>query len=300
VKGFTISQFSITAQEVPLILGSVFCAIGELLLDVTIVPEGQLRLEDDSDASITLGGGGQAANFCAWAVSLGEPAQLISRVGDDETGKRLVSEIEGFGVVVRPVWGAEPTGTVAVLVGPGGEKSFARQRGASSGLKPEELREEWFNPVRLLHLPAYSLFVEPLAAASRKAVALARARGALLSIDLSSAIGIREYGGARMAYELAMLRPELLFATEAEQAELGAPLEGLAKVPVLKLGARGCRVFGRVVPAPAVQERDGTGAGDAFAAAFCAAYQDGATPLEAAGRAVLVGARAVTQVGARP
>jgi sugar/nucleoside kinase (ribokinase family) len=300
VKRFTISQFSISAQEVPLILGTVFCAIGELLLDVTIVPEGQLRLEDDSDASITLGGGGQAANFCAWAASLGEPAQLISRVGDDETGKRLVSEIEAFGVVVRPVWGAEPTGTIAVLVGPGGEKSFARQRGASSGLKPEELREEWFNPVRLLHLPAYSLFVEPLAAASRRAVELARARGALLSIDLSSAIGIREYGGARMAYELALLKPELLFATEAEQAELGAPLEGLAKVPVLKLGARGCRIFGRVVPAPAVQERDGTGAGDAFAAAFCAAYQDGATPLEAAGRAVLVGARAVTQVGARP
>jgi ribokinase len=113
-------------------------------------------------------------------------------------------------------------------------------------------------------------------------------------------MGIRDYGGARMAYELALLQPELLFATEAEAAEVGAPLEGLAKLPVLKLGARGCRVFGRVVPAPAVQELDGTGAGDAFAAAFCAAYLDGATPLEAAGRAVLVGARAVSQLGARP
>jgi sugar/nucleoside kinase (ribokinase family) len=233
-------------------------------------------------------------------VSLGEPSQLISRVGDDETGRRLVSEIEAFGVVVRPVWGAEPTGAIAVLVGPRGEKSFARQRGASSGLEPEDLREEWFSGVRLLHLPAYSLFVEPLAAASRRAVALARARGALLSVDLSSAMGIRDYGGARMAYELALLQPELLFATEAEAAEVGAPLEGLAKLPVLKLGARGCRVFGRVVPAPAVQELDGTGAGDAFAAAFCAAYLDGATPLEAAGRAVLVGARAVSHLGARP
>jgi len=36
------------------------------------------------------------------------------------------------------------------------------------------------------------------------------------------------------------------------------------------------------------------------AAAFCAAYVDGATPLEAAGRAVLVSARAVSQPGARP
>jgi ribokinase len=71
-------------------------------------------------------------------------------------------------------------------------------------------------------------------------------------------------------------------------------------VPVVKLGARGCRVMGRRVPAPAVAVVDGTGAGDAFAAAFCLAYLDGAPPLDAAGRAVLVGSRACTHPGARP
>jgi sugar/nucleoside kinase (ribokinase family) len=45
---------------------------------------------------------------------------------------------------------------------------------------------------------------------------------------------------------------------------------------------------------------DTTGAGDALAAAFCAAYLEGSTPLEAAGRAVLVARRAVSQLGARP
>jgi ribokinase len=49
-----------------------------------------------------------------------------------------------------------------------------------------------------------------------------------------------------------------------------------------------------------VEAVDATGAGDAFAAAFCSAYLDGATPLEATGRAVLVGAFAVTRTGARP
>jgi len=149
-------------------------------------------------------------------------------------------------------------------------------------------------------VPAYSLFAEPLASTTRRAVEIARADGAIVSIDLSSAAGIREYGGARLALDLAMLHPELVFANEAEAAELGAPLEGMAKVPVVKLGTRGARVFGRRVPASKVEAVDATGAGDAFAAAFCSAYLDGATPLEAAGRAVLVGAFAVTRMGARP
>jgi sugar/nucleoside kinase (ribokinase family) len=278
----------------------VFVAIGELLLDVTIAPEGQLRLDDDRPASIQVQGGGQAANFCAWAASLGERTRLITRVGRDESGRRLVAEIEAGGVEVMAVTGPEATGAIAVLVGPAGERTFATNRGASVGLRPQDLEESWFDGVELLHVPAYSLFLEPLAAASWKAIELARARRAIISVDLSSAIGLREFGGARMAYDLARLRPELLFATEREAEELGVPLEGLAKVPVLKLGPRGCRVFSRRVPAPTVDEVDANGAGDAFAAAFCASYLDGATPLEAAGRAVLVGSRAVTKLGARP
>lgn len=279
---------------------AVIAAIGELVLDVTIAPRGPLHPDDDRDAAIQIGGGGQAANFCAWAAGLGERARLITRVGSDEAGHRLVAEIEACGVEVMAVRGPEPTGAIAVLVGPRGERTFARQRGASLGLRQEDLREEWFEGVELLHVPAYSLFREPLAASARRAVELARARGGLVSVDLSSAADLREYGGARMAYDLARLRPDLLFATEAEAAELGAPLEGLATVPVVKLGARGCSVFGRRLPAPRVEEVDATGAGDAFAAAFCAAYLDGATPLEAAGRAVLVGAAAAAKLGARP
>ncbi len=275
-------------------------SIGQLVLDVTIAPQGQLRFDDDQEAGIYMSGGGQAANFCAWAAALGEPARLITRVGDDDLGRRLVGEIEAGGVEVRAVFGAEPTGAIAVLLGPGAERTFVRQPGASLGLRPEDVRPEWLAGARLLHVPGYSLFVEPLASAARRAISIARERGAVISIDLSSPAGIREYGGARMAFELALLRPEILFATQGEAAEIGVPLEGLAKVPVLKMGARGVNVFGRLVAAPRVEVVDGNGAGDAFAAAFCASYIDGATPLEAAGRAILVSARALQKAGARP
>ena len=111
-------------------------SIGSLVLDVTIAPAGQLRLDDDRDASIKIGGGGQAANFCAWSAALGEGARLVTRVGEDDLGRRLVAEIEAGGVEVRAVLSKDPTGTIAVLLSPTGERTFARQERAVFGLRP--------------------------------------------------------------------------------------------------------------------------------------------------------------------
>lgn len=278
----------------------VILSIGDLLLDITIVPDGPLRPDDDRPASIGLGGGGQAANFCAWTAALGEPVRLITRVGDDERGRRLVSDLEARGVEVCAVWAAEPTGAIAVLVAPDGQRSMASERGASVGLRPDDLLETWFGGVKLIHVPAYSLFVDPLGMATRAAIGFIREAGGMLSIDLSSVAGIKEYGAAKMAYDLARLQPELLFGTAGEASTIGVALEQLAQVPVIKLGSAGCSVFGRRIPAPEVQHVDATGAGDAFAAAFCAAWLHGAAPIEAAERAVIVASGAVTRAGARP
>ena len=275
-------------------------SIGDLVMDITIVPEGRLRVDDDNPAGISVGGGGQAANFCAWAARLGEPARLVTRVGDDNAGHLLVAEMEAFGVDVRAVWSADPTGAIAVLVGPDGERTMLTQRGASVGLRADDLHAEWFEGARLIHVPAYSLFEEPLADAARAAIVMVRRGGGLLAIDLSSVAGLETYGPARMANDLVRLGPDLLFATRAEAETLGVPLERLAKVPVVKLGASGCQLLEYIVPSPQVNEVDATGAGDALAAAFCSAYLQGASPIEAARHAVEVAANAVTTVGARP
>lgn len=275
-------------------------SIGDLVLDITIVPTGQLRPDDDNPAVIRVGGGGQAANFCAWVAALGSPVRLVTRVGDDDRGRRLVSEVEALGVEVFAVSGTDPTGMIAILVGPNGERTMATQRGASAGLRPNDLRKPWFRGVNLIHVPAYSLFTEPLAAAARLAIELVREGEGLVSIDLSSVAGLKDYGPARFAKDLAALNPELLFGTAAESEALGVPMEKLAKVAVLKLGAGGCRVGGKHVPAPEVKAVDPSGAGDALAAAYCVAYLDGATPVEAAEKAVVVASGSVTRAGARP
>ena len=278
----------------------MIASIGDLVLDITIVPEHPLNPDDDTPSTITVGGGGQAANFCAWTAWLGEPVRLVTRIGDDDTGARLVADLQAVGVEVRAVAGPEPTGAVAVLIGPGGERTMATQRGASVQLQPEDLRPEWFADVDLLHVPAYSLFNEPLSLAAREAIERVRVRGGLLSIDLSSVAGLHEYGAEQFAAELDALRPDLLFATAAEAAALAAELHGLAVHAIVKLGAAGCQVGSRRIVAPFVEVLDPTGAGDAFAAAFCAAFVHGASAIEAGERAVEVAALAVTQPGARP
>jgi sugar/nucleoside kinase (ribokinase family) len=278
----------------------VLVSLGDLVTDVTVVPVGALRPGDDTPARVRIGGGGQAANWCAWVAHMGGRSRLITRVGRDRTGQQLVDELEDGGVEVRAVRGSEPTGTVVVLVDQGGDRSFFTDRGAVLALRPEELPREWLCGATLLHLPLYSLLVEPLADAARQAARWARDGGALLSIDLSSAAGIAARGPAALVDELGRLGPELLFANEEEASALGVPLERIAARPVLKLGRAGCRLDGRVFAAPPAVAVDATGAGDAFAAAFCLEYARSRDADAAAAAALVAGARAVGRLGARP
>jgi sugar/nucleoside kinase (ribokinase family) len=210
------------------------------------------------------------------------------------------------------------TGRIGVLVEPSGERSFVADRRAATRMEPDDLKPEWFDDLDLIHLPAYSLLVEPLGSAGVRAIELARARGARVSVDLAS-VGPLLAHGRREARELvARLRPDLIFATESEaEALLGrhAPemLLEHASVAVLKRGARGARVFARVdhgqpepepplqfdVATTAVPAEDTTGAGDAFDAGFIAgwlgALGTGLTGANALHRATMAGHRAAAR-----
>jgi hypothetical protein len=110
-----------------------------------------------------------------------------------------------------------------VLVAPSGERSFVADRRAATRMEPEDLKPEWFDGLDLIHLPAYSLLVEPLGSAAARAVELARARGAARRTGLGgpASVGPLLAHGRREARELiGNLRPDLVFATEAEAEAL--------------------------------------------------------------------------------
>ena len=262
--------------------------LGDLVLDVVLAPERPIESGTDVPGSVGIRQGGSAANTARWLARLGIDVQLVCAVGRDGAGRSLVSQLEADGVRVRAARIAgQRTGRVGVLVAPNGERSFVADRRAALALRPDHLKDEWFARLDLVHMPAYSLMGEPIAAAARTAVAMARAiSGAEVSLDLSS-IGPLLAEGRRAARELvASVKPDVLFATEAEvEAFLGRNAgDGIldhAAIAVIKQGSRGARVVARGAAAeplrfdvatPQVTVADSTGAGDAFSAGFIAGW----------------------------
>ena len=262
--------------------------LGDLVLDVVLAPERAIESGTDVPGSVGIRQGGSAANTARWLARLGIDVQLVCAVGRDGAGRSLVSQLEADGVRVRAARIAgQRTGRVGVLVAPNGERSFVADRRAALALRPDHLKDEWFARLDLIHMPAYSLMGEPIAAAARTAVGMARAiSGAEVSLDLSS-IGPLLAEGRRAARELvASVKPDVLFATEAEvEAFLGRNAgDGIldhAAIAVIKQGSRGARVVARGAAAeplrfdvatPQVTVADSTGAGDAFSAGFIAGW----------------------------
>jgi len=296
--------------------------LGDLVLDVVLHASTPIESGTDVPGRVEIRLGGSAAVCARWLAHLGARSTLVCAVGRDGAGRSLIAQLRRDDVTVRAVRVAgHRTGRIGVLVAPSGERSFVADRRAAVRMEPEDLKPEWFDNLDLIHLPAYSLLVEPLGSASIRAVELARARtvrGVRVSVDLAS-VGPLLATGRREARELITnLRPDLLFATEPEaEALLGRHVpEGLldlAAVAVIKRGSRGARVYARIdhgqteaepplqfdIATTPVQSVDTTGAGDAFDAGFIAgwlgALAGGHTGADALHRATIAGHRAAAR-----
>ena len=283
--------------------------VGDLMLDVVIAPARALDSGTDVPGRVALVQGGSAANAARWLARLGARTSLIAAVGRDAAGRALVEAVRSDGVTARVsrVAGAR-TGRIGVLVTPGGERSFVADRAAADMLEPGDLQAAWFVGADALHLPAYSLLGAPLGLAGRRAIELARAADASVSVDLAS-IGPLLAAGRRTAQALiAEVAPDLLFATAAEaEALLGGRsvdrLLDFAATAVVKRGAKGATVLARVgaerirfeVATEHLDVTDTTGAGDAFDAGFLVGW----FAARAAGRSLPASLQRATSAGHR-
>jgi sulfofructose kinase len=229
-------------------------------------------------------GGGMAATAAVAVAALGGSAAWCGRVGEDETGRALLSALRSLGVDLSAVSvtpGAR-TPSSGVLVDAEGERILAVFPGAG-------LPEEAPVPDALLEGAGAVLADPRWVGGAARIFALAAARGLprVLDADIAPRATLHALA-AQVDHVLFSQRGLVEFGGQVSpEAGLAAAAAALSGTVAVTLGAGGSLWWreGRAVhlPAPRVAARDTTGCGDVFHGAYALALAEGRS-VEAAAR----------------
>ena len=287
--------------------------VGDLVTDVLVAHTGPIHPGSDTEAAITVTGGGQAANTAAWLAHSNHPVTLIASVGDDPAGHERIAELKAAGVhCAVQIHPHAKTGSVVVLSAPH-DRTMITDRGAALLLDSAHVTAAIQAAAAThLHLSGYPLLHAGSRPAALTALSTATAHGLTTSVDAASAAPLRQTGADEF---LAWIRDADLLLCNADEADVlagpGTPLEQARRLTahvrnaVVKQGPAGATWAAQNGPtcswaAPRVPVVDATGAGDAFAAGLLKAWSSGAKPEPALAAACALGAQAVKALGARP
>lgn len=287
--------------------------LGETMVLMTPRATGPLRYVAQFERTI----GGAESNAAIGLARLGHSTGWVSRLGNDEFGKYVLSFIRGEGVDTSRVT-IDPEAPTAVYFKERREEGenqvfYYRKGAAASRMQPEDLDEAYIASARILHVtgitPALS---ESCKATLVRAMEIARKHGVAVSLDPNIRLKLWDAATAR-ATLLTLIPGVDIFLPGQEEAELllgpGTPEEhaqqflvmGVKQV-VLKLGPEGCLVASargmqRVPGFKVKRVVDPIGAGDGFAAGYLAGWLDGQNAVACACIANACGALATQVTG---
>ncbi len=238
--------------------------------------------------------GGKGANQAvAAAVAGGADTTFVGALGEDEGADLLLVSLGGAGVRTDLVERADAlTGTAFITVAPDGENAIVVAPGANDHVKIGAAQADRIAQADVV-LAQLEIPVDVVAAA-----AAAKRPGALMVLNAAP---------SRELPDSLWETVDLLVVNEHEAADLaGEPEKLLEQVPavVVTLGGDGCVLLRRDhdpvrIPGLRVDVVDTTGAGDTFCGVLAAALAQGEDLSEAAKRATVAGALAVTKPGAQ-
>lgn len=222
--------------------------------------------------------GGSACNTMVGVSKLGGRARFVGKRGSGPMGDFFENALRAHNVEPRLLRSDTSTGRVLSIITPDAQRSMFTYLGAAAESRPEDIVAELFHEAAIVHLEGYLLFNPEF---MRRALALAKAAGARVSLDLASFNVVQE--SREFLGELVDHYVDILLANEDEaraytaETEPRAALRALSRgveIAALKIGERGSLICGegRVIAVPAAGDGrpavDTTGAGDLWASGF--------------------------------
>ncbi|CAN5496943.1 MAG: ribokinase [Acidimicrobiia bacterium] len=286
-------------------MGDRIVVVGSINRDIVLGVE-RLPTPGETVLGRSLGvhNGGKGANQAVAAARLGRPVAMVGRVGDDRAG---VASLEGMAAervdthAVR-IDRKTPTGSATILVDDKGENSIVVVPGANGRLGAKDVAavDELIGAaaVTMLQLEVPMEAVAEAVRLSRGTVVLNAAPAQPIPVEVLAAVDVLVVNRSELAGLCFDLEAETTREIASQAGRLGA--SGSVVVTVGPDGAmivNGSEIVH--VPSVNVPVRDTTGAGDAFCGALADALARGESLEEATAWAVLVGAVAVTKVGAQ-
>ena len=157
-------------------------ALGEVLIDFT-----QNGKSAQGNGLFEANPGGAPGNVLAMLNNLGKKTSFIGKVGNDQFGLMLKATLEELGIGTENLMLDDEVHTTLALVHTfeDGDRdfSFYRNPGADMMLRADEVQEELIQSTRIFHFGTLSMTHEGVREATKKALDVAKASGAMISFD---------------------------------------------------------------------------------------------------------------------
>ena len=291
-------------------MNGIVC-VGTLVLDVFLkpivsLPEAEkLELVDN----LEIHAGGCANNTAVGLSRLGQPVQVVGKVGEDPFGDYVIHSLRGEGACVEGIGRSNDhaTSTTIVLVDPSGQRGLIHYIGANADLGPDDIDINSAMGTGLFHVAGTNILPgldgEPMACILRRA----KESGFLTCVDTAWNPGIDfpeliQPILPHLDIFLPNIHEASMITNNSEPVEIARYLlnKGVGTVGI-KMGRRGCFVATRdekfQLPTFDAKTVDTAGAGDAFVAGFLTGILEGLPLEQTAGLANGMGALATTSMG---
>ena len=259
--------------------------IGEALIDMTPTDIG-CALSEVSGFRPAVGGA--PANVAASFAKLGGKSVLLTQLGRDAFGDKIVKTLKDAGVITDKILRTEDANTALAFVSlkedGGRDFSFYRSPSADMLYDGRDLSESDFADAYALSFCSVSLGDFPMRDAHRRAILLAKEAGAIIAFDPNLRFPLwKDHSALHAAVDSFMCGADVLKISDEELSfitgtnDIAEALPSLfekgARIVLYSCGAMGAFAYASngalsYSPAEDVTAVDTTGAGDAFLGAF--------------------------------